>query len=63
MPDESCRKCGCPLIPYSICCKCKQTTLEVCIKCGTQTQYRFHAVCFYEIEAIQTSSVVAMIAN
>lgn len=63
MPDESCRKCGCTIITYSICCKCKQPTQKVCIKCGTHTLSQFHDSCFYEIETIQTSSFVGLIAS
>ena len=63
MPDESCRSCGCKIITYSICCKCKQPTQKVCVKCGIQTMPQFHDICFYEIEAIQTVSIVDVIAS
>ena len=58
MPDELCRKCGCTIITCSICCKCKQSIQKICIKCGVQTILQFHDACFYEVETIQTSSVV-----
>ena len=63
MPDESCRSCGCMIITYSICCKCKQSTQKMFVKCGIQTMPQFHDTCFYEIEAIQTVSFVGAIAS
>ena len=50
MPDESCRKCGGPLVQCTKCAECRDTITEICIKCGQITKERFHATCFYFVE-------------
>ena len=42
MPDESCRKCGKPLYFFAKCVECKSVIQEICLKCGTKTEPRYH---------------------
>jgi hypothetical protein len=60
MPDESCRKCGRVLEPYSQCFECKETIQRICVVCGERTLEQFHATCFYRIEKHQTELPLAI---
>lgn len=59
MPDESCRRCGGNLESYALCSQCKDPIENICTVCGTKTEERFHARCFYGIELFQVQSVLA----
>ena len=45
MPDESCRKCGGPMIESKKCSECNQAFRWVCANCNQQTLEQFHFSC------------------
>ena len=56
MPDDSCRRCGGPLMEFEICGKCREPTRLVCRICFTKTEKKFHNfICFKksELKALQ----------
>jgi len=57
MPDESCRRCGGNLESHASCYQCNDSIQNICKICGTKTEEKFHAKCFYGVEFFQTPKI------